>query len=268
MNNAEKAALRKLMADGNEIAALLSENVIATTPEKRVALAREALALSPRCADAYLVLAHEAREAGEALDMHRQAVTAGAEAVGEAAFEDDVGLFWGLIQTRPYMRARHELALALWRGGDRDEAIDHYQDMLRLNPNDNQGVRYLLMDALLELGRDAEAAALLERYEGDGSAAWAWSDALLAFRRTPAGAAARKALIEAIGINPHVPAYLLGKKRLPRTLPDFIGMGDEDEAVAYVHGAAEAWAVTPGAKAWVAEVQASTSQEEGGGRPA
>lgn len=225
----------------------------APTAKKRVALARDALALSPLCCDAYLVLARETHEAGEALDLYRRAVAVAAEALGNTAFENDVGLFWGLIQTRPYMRARHELALALRKDGDRDEAIDHYQAMLRLNPNDNQGIRYLLMDVLLELGREAEAAALLKSYRDDGSAAWAWSAALLAFRRTGGGAVARKALVKAIDANPHVSPYLLGKKALPRTLPDFIGMGDEDEAVAYVHDAAGAWASTPGANAWVAE---------------
>lgn len=239
------------------------EAMEAPTAGKRVALARAALALSPRCADAYLVLAQETHDADEALDLYRRAVAAGAEAVGELAFNNDVGLFWGLIQTRPYMRARHELALALWEGGDRDEAIGHYQDMLRLNPNDNQGIRYLLMDALLEVGREAEAEALLKSYKDDSSASWAWSGALLAFRRTQGGTVARKALIKAIDVNRHVSAYLLGEKTLPRTLPNFIGRGDEDEAVAYVHDAAGAWSVTPGAKVWVAEVLAAASGKDG-----
>jgi len=34
--------------------------------------------------------------------------------------------------------------------------------MLRLNPNDNQGIRYLLVDWLLQLGRDEEAAGVAE----------------------------------------------------------------------------------------------------------
>lgn len=230
------------------------EAMEAPTAGKRIALARAALALSPHCADAYLVLARETRDADEALDLYRQAVVAGAEAVEETVSEDDVGSFWGLIQTRPYMRARHELAMALWEGGDCDEAIEHYQDMLRLNPNDNQGIRYLLLDALVVLGRDTEAAARLKSYKDERSAAWTWSGALLKFRRAPGGAAARKALIEAFDANRHVPAYLLGDKPLPRTLPDFIGMGDENEAVAYVHDSADAWTAAPGAKAWVAEV--------------
>jgi len=32
--------------------------------------------------------------------------------------------------------------------------------------------------------------------------------------------------------NPYVPAYRLGRKRLPRQLPDMIGFGDESEAIA------------------------------------
>src|SRR3546814_18004768 len=49
----------------------------------------------------------------------------------------------------PYMRARAGLAITLWRLGDQQAAIDHYRAMLILNPNDNQGIRYLLATALL-----------------------------------------------------------------------------------------------------------------------
>ena len=42
------------------------------------------------------------------------------------------------------MRARVGLVHALWTAGRRAEAVQHLQDMLRLNPNDNQGVRYTL----------------------------------------------------------------------------------------------------------------------------
>lgn len=242
--------------DGDEALDLAQQKAFeamdAPRTAKRIALAREALALSPLCSDAYLVLAREAANANEALELYRRAVAAGAEVLGEAAFQDDVGSFWGLLATRPYMRARHELALALQRLGRHDEAVGHYRDMLRLNPNDNQGIRYLLIDSLLELGRDEDAAALLKRYEDDGSAHWTWSAALLAFRRSGNSAPANKALATAVKANPHVTAYLVGKKPLPRTLPGFIGMGDESEAIAYVDSAAGAWQASPGAKGWVA----------------
>jgi tetratricopeptide (TPR) repeat protein len=156
------------------------------------------------------------------------------------------------------MRALHGLAQGAWDAGKRDEAVTHYREMLRLNPNDNQGIRYLLLDSLLALGRDGEAADLLKQYQDDGAGAWAWSEALLAFRRSGNCLASRQALAQAVESNPHVPAYLLGRRKMPRQLPEYISWGDASEAVAYVHGAAEAWASAPGALAWLetAEVPA------------
>ncbi len=263
------AAVLALIAGGTETGTAASDldraqdkafdAMEATSRRKRIALAREALVISPLCADAYLILARESTKAEEALTLYRQAVEAGAQALGEAAFEEDIGHFWGLIETRPYMRARHNLARDLWAAGEFDEAVDHYQDMLRLNPNDNQGIRYSLLDALLQLGREKEAGELLKQYKDDASAAWAWSAALLSFRRKGDCPTSREALSRALEANPHVPAYLLRKKPLPASLPEFIGMGDEDEAVAYVHDAEAAWMAADAAKGWLDAVLASGS---------
>lgn len=219
---------------------------------RRVALANKALKISPLCADAYVLLAQEtARSVDEALQLYRNGVEAGEKALGKATFRDDVGYFWGILETRPYMRARHGLAKSLWESGAREEAVAHYQDMLRLNPNDNQGIRYILLDCLLTLGRDKEAGKLLRRYKNDGTAAWAWSGTLALYRREGDSRTARKALDRAVATNAHVSDYLLGRKKLPGTLPALIGMGDKNEAVAYVHDSAQAWAAAPGALAWV-----------------
>lgn len=220
--------------------------------KRRIALAKNALRISPLCADAYVLLAQEtAGNLDEAIDLYRQGVEAGEKALGKTVFREDVGHFWGLLETRPYMRARQGLAQALWDKGLRDEAVMHYRDMLRLNPNDNQGIRYLLLDCLLILGRDDDAAKLIKRYKDDGSAAWSWSRALLVFRQSGDCPESRGALSQAVNDNTHVVSLLLGDRKMPRQLPAYIGMGDKNEAVAYVHGAAAAWAATPGALAWL-----------------
>lgn len=224
----------------------------ASDPRRRIALAKKALEISPLCADAYVLLSQEtAKDLDQAIELYRRGVEVGEKAIGKAAFRDDVGHFWGLLETRPYMRARQGLAQSLWDNGLRDEAVTHYRDMLRLNPNDNQGIRYLLMDCLLVLGRNDDAGKLIKHYKEDGSAAWSWSRALLAFRRSADCPESRRALSQAIGDNPHVAPLLLGDKKMPRQLPAYIGMGDKNEAVAYVHGAIAAWAATPGALAWL-----------------
>jgi tetratricopeptide (TPR) repeat protein len=219
---------------------------------RRTELANRALEISPDCADAYVLLAGNTRDLAEATELNRKAVEAGERALGAKAFVDDVGHFWGLLETRPYMRARLTLAQCLWESGKHDEAIEHYCDMLRLNPNDNQGIRYILAACLLDLGYDDEAAKLIDQYKDDASAAWAYASALIAFRRTGDSEDARLLLAEAKNTNPHVPAYLLGKKKMPRHLPDMIGFGDESEAISVVGDYGRGWTKTAGAVAWLA----------------
>jgi len=91
-------------------------------------------------------------------------VRAGGRALGPAAFRDDVGHFWGILATRPYMRVRQGLAAVLWALGERQVAIAHVQEPLRLNPGDNQGLRYTLATWLLAAGDDAALADLLRQY--------------------------------------------------------------------------------------------------------
>jgi tetratricopeptide (TPR) repeat protein len=231
---------------------LIYEAYDAASSRERVRLAREALALSGDCADAYVLLADEtARTPQEAAVLYAQGVAAGERALGEAAFEEDVGMFWGILETRPYMRARLGLAQALWASGEQQAAIEHLQEILRLNPGDNQGVRYLLLEWLLEVGADASIQALFDAYQDDASAVWGYGRALHEFRRHGDTAETRRLLGDARDWNPHVPAYLTGKKRLPRRLPELIGMGDVSEAMVYAADHLAAWRATPGAIDWL-----------------
>jgi tetratricopeptide (TPR) repeat protein len=224
------------------------------TGKRRVTLARKALTISPDCADAYVLLAEATRNPTEAKARYEQGVEAGERALGPQPFKEDVGHFWGIMETRPYMRARQGLAEVLWVLGERRDAIGHATDMLRLNPGDNQGIRYLLANWLLAEGEDDALDRLLKAYPDEGSAAWAYTRALLTFRRKGAGAAATRALKTALRTNPHVPFYLFGLRELPEELPGYIGMGDESEAVAYVAESITTWIDTEGALDWFAGI--------------
>jgi tetratricopeptide (TPR) repeat protein len=225
----------------------------ATSRKHAVELARKALLVSADCADAYVFLAEVTAETPqEAIDLYRLGVEAGERALGTKAFKKDVGHFWGLLETRPYMRALAGLAQSLWGAGQREVAVDHYWDLLRLNPNDNQGVRDMLMPCLIELNRDKDAEKLYKQYENDRMAVWTCSRALLDFRKHGEGPIADKSLKAAIERNKHVPLYLLGRKKLPSNLPDHYGIGDQNEAVLYASENREAWRSTRGALEWLA----------------
>lgn len=51
---------------------------------------------------------------------------------------------WGLMENRPYLRAICNKAIYFHEDGGLDKAEKLYRLLLKLNPDDNQGVRYLL----------------------------------------------------------------------------------------------------------------------------
>jgi tetratricopeptide (TPR) repeat protein len=226
-----------------------------STGDERLELARAALDISEDCADAWVLLAEEAAgSVHEAMVFFAAGVKAGERALGPDVFEQQAGHFWLVLETRPYMRARSGLAGCLWELGKREQAIGHLQDMLKLNPGDNQGIRYILLSYLLEKGPDSTVDELLQMYSDDGSATWSYSRALFTFRKQGSSPTARKHLQEALRSNSHVPAFLLQSKRLPIKMPDTIGFGDEAEAIVYVAYNSHLWAAEEGAVDWLRRI--------------
>ena len=234
-------------------------------PIECIELAEEALKISPDCADAWVLLAEETAESPEqALEFYQKGVEAGERALGPESFNEYAGHFWGHLDTRPYMRARCGLAECLWAMGEHDTAISHYYAMLKLNPNDNQGIRYLLLTYLMSTSQYAAARELIKEYEGDVSADWAYTRALLVFIENGDSPASRMHRKTAITVNKYVPAYLSGRRKLPALAPEYIQIGDKSEAVSYVLENRDIWRVTPGAAVWL--LKATSNKKSGKGR--
>ena len=149
------------------------------------------------------------------------------------------------------MRARARLARTCWELGEREAAVEHMWAMLRLNPGDNQGLRYILLGWLLEMQDAKQVQRLLNRFKQDGGAAWLYGRALHVFQTEGATGRARQSLAEAWDANEHVPEYLLRWKAPPRELPPTLGFGDEDEAAVCEAELGTAWRNTPGALEWL-----------------
>ena len=224
----------------------------AETRDRRITLAKQALKVSDLCADAHVLLAEEEAETtAEARAHYERGVAAGERALGPEGFKD-AGDFWGILETRPYMRARAGLAVCLWELGERAAAIDHCQALLRLNPEDNQGMRHILAGWLLAIDDHDSLEELFDAYEDDAFAVWAYAEALLAFRKGESDQA-RDALAAAWEVNPHVPAMLTGAAQVPEHQPDSYAWGSREEAIIYVQQHGELWSTTPGATTWLAE---------------
>lgn len=221
-------------------------------PTERVALARRALLVSPFCADAYVLLAEHSKPGSpQELELWQKGHAVGRDALGAVGFERFAGELWRSFQARPYLRARFGLARALWTRGHRFEAIDHLQSILRLNPNDNQGVRYTLAAILIEANCDSDLALLLDEYPNEATAAWQWTAALSEFRRCGDKKSGRKRLAQAMADNRFVADFLLSKREIPTHLPQSMVLGGEDEAICYAANFAAGWTATVGAIAWL-----------------
>jgi tetratricopeptide (TPR) repeat protein len=233
----------------------------------RIDLAYQALSVSPDCADAYVLLAEEeATDYAGAIRFLEDGVRAGERALGEKMFDEEAGNFWGILETRPYMRARFDLAHLLYLAGERAQAVAHMQALLVLNPGDNQGVRHELAACLLEAGDPEALQKLLDAYPDEYSAVWYYTRALLKFRQEGRTPPADTYLIEAFEQNRFVPLYLLGKKRFPVRTPEYMSIGDDTEAVVYALENGRAWKETPGAFMWMNRVHATYRRRPAGKR--
>lgn len=232
---------------------LLEQAYEETSCVQMVKLAKQALEIYPHLPDAWIMIGeHSSGSPEKILPYFEKALEAGMKDLGEKFFKENKGHFWGMVESRPFMRAKAFLAQALWDLGRNDEAIVHYQECLELNPNDNQGLRDELVCWLMIRDRVKEAEEVLKRYKNDAGALHAFNKALCLFRlHGVESKKASKQLVSAIVENPHVPKLLMGKKKMPAEAPDRYALGSVEEAFVYVEEASAAWKKTPGALDWL-----------------
>ncbi len=224
------------------------------TSQQRHALARAAIEICRDCADAYTLLGDTTEDIDQACHYYRQGVEAGERVLGLDAFVRYRGRFWQVDETRPYMRAKLSLADCLCGQGRYAEASRHFEELLHLNPNDDQGVRYWYSLCLFAMGDDEALQHLLDRFAWDATAPWTYARALFLYR-TRGPERARNALRQALESNRHVPDFLLAIEELPAEVPEVVGIGSKEEAAAVAEALCEAWEDTPGALAWLRAMQ-------------
>lgn len=135
--------------------------------KKRKTLIEKAKVLDPNNPDVYNLLGDDAKKPEEALAFYKEGMERGEKGLGKAYFKENKGDFWLLIETRPYMRAKENYARALLKAGYSKEALKHFEELLKLNPNDNQGIRYDLIELYLKLEMPKKVDALVKNYPDD-----------------------------------------------------------------------------------------------------
>jgi tetratricopeptide (TPR) repeat protein len=251
--------LESLRDDPEELAQELAfEAYEADNEETALELVDKALLVDPDCVDALTIRAFiTSDDAGELIAGLEHAATCGEKRLGEEFFAEFMGDFWPMVEARPYMRTIKHLAEVLWNVGRRLDAVDHYENLLDLDPSDHMGNGTLLLGYYLSMGEVQRSWDLLEEYDDDASAIYGWAWVLL-FLMTGDEEAAQDSLDHALNGNAHVAPWLLGMVDEETAdfddLPAQVEIGSQDEARLCAGILGEAWARTGPAQVWLHEV--------------
>jgi tetratricopeptide (TPR) repeat protein len=180
--------------------------------DRRAALAyfRRALELDPQHADAHNhlgIASLDARKLKDAERHFRSAADGGEKRIEREGSE----VPWGIIENRPYLRALGNLALALTEQQKWAEALAIHQRLLTLNPNDNQGVRYLVGVEYLQVGDNRGAIEAFEKCAGE-EVGCAFGLALARLRACGPSADVGEPLLLGFAANRYVAPMLLGER--------------------------------------------------------
>jgi tetratricopeptide (TPR) repeat protein len=220
----------------------------------RTELITEALDLDPECIPAYHVLGDPEQHPAIAIAFFERGINIGAERFqSEEYIRENKGLFWGLTETRPFMRCLQGAADCQFALGRVFEAMGIWNLMLELNPNDNQGVRYHLMLCLAGFGDQERFDQLEQQFNDDPSAAAHFNRVLYLYTKHGPGPQALQALQVARAENKHVVPLLL-KKDAPLYRVAGYTLGSEEEPITCMDKPHMVWSGVPGAKDWLKRV--------------
>ena len=148
----------------------MAENTV--TKKKALEYIEKALALEPGNLDALKLRAEISCNTPEKMEKEYLALVDQAEKqlTEEGYFdEENIGEFWLIFETRPYMRLLNSLGDLYRESGKMRMAADIYNKMLRLCTGDNLGVRYSLMHLFVFWEDEPAAVSLFEKYPEDGT---------------------------------------------------------------------------------------------------
>lgn len=157
---------------------------------------------------------------------------------------------WGIVENRAFLSLLLEVALSFWQLDELELFCQYAERLLALNPNDNQGVRWDLSTAYLDLGQPEKVLQLHQRFADEATCTIALNTVLALYmlgRAEPATAAldsVKQSHQKALDM------LLANKPKPPKPSPYGIVVGGAEEAWLYREATHYLW-YTSGALHWL-----------------
>jgi len=211
-----------------------------------------AIERDPACAEAYVLLASIERGSPE---QALRVLEAGISASEGRQPELPEGVpVWRDHMYRDILRLRFARAEALASLKRFAEAVSAYREILRLDAEDNIGVRHKLVPLLIVDNQVEEAEQLVEAFavgvDEAESAFVRWNRTLIAYARGGAKLA-NPVLQAAMEANEYVVEEILYAEPFPDMMPDSYYIGSPEEAMVYAEESQAAWRKVKGVRAWL-----------------
>ncbi|MBH0036507.1 UPF0149 family protein [Pseudoalteromonas sp. NZS71_1] len=196
-----------------------------------------------------LVLADTELKALEPMQMLLEIMESGL--ITKQFIKNNTGHFWGLQETRPYMMVRAHRAKINALHGYTQKAQSELEELLTLNPNDNQANRFLLMNCLIINKQWDKLDALLADFDFQELHATA-SRALSTFVKHGDSKPANDYKKMLQQQNKHFIKILTGQEKLKEQQPPYFSPGSKEEVGVYLDSLGkQAWISVPASLFWL-----------------
>ena len=194
----------------------------------------------------FMKLAHESNDFKVKVENFENAIKVAVEMIannGEVVYwEDEI--------TKPYMIALQDLGNLFNDNKDYDSAKRVYELLLNLNQLDHQGIRYKLINILIEKNDRKEVNDLFARYKDDKSATWSYSKVLYYYKNKNMFMA-KDALKDAVNRNKYIALKLIKWTAFMQMSGVYINPVLFNEANFYCEESISLWKNTKGSIDWL-----------------
>jgi tetratricopeptide (TPR) repeat protein len=196
---------------------------IGADPNRAASIFLELIDEYPEHMDAYHHLALTLERMGkreEAFQAWRVAVDTALKFFPEHFSMEQDRLQWGFVENRPFLRLYHAFGLQLLNRGKTDEALEVFEHLVAMSPNDNLGARALVVGCHFELKEPEGVLSMCRQFPDDAMEQLVYGKALALFQLGNLKEA-QKALEVATKCYPLIAAELLKTKhRRPKSVDD------------------------------------------------
>lgn len=256
IKNKAEAVKEILNLEENDQSVIISStNETTETVEEKEVVAKEEVAVTTEASvkdekqqmyQDFMNLAHESNDFKVKVENFENAIKVAVEMI---ANNSEV-IYWEDEITKPYMIALQDLGNLFNDNKDYDSAKRVYELLLNLNPLDHQGIRYKLINILIEKNERKEVNDLFARYKDDKTAIWSYSKVLYYYKNKNMFMA-KDALKDAVNRNKYIALKLIKWTAFMQMSGVYINPVLFNEANFYCEESISLWKNTKGSIDWL-----------------